>query len=237
MHGWGADIEDAEKAWHGWTEACAATKTDKCEYAAFGNGTAEGIDKFTNDLLTRLQANYTSGNGFVTITTRILDYLYHSGAWQALSYVLASWATGEPAVAAEVDKWKGITFPGYSPLTAALGLVRFAISCGDSIDLDGSTTEDALRELVRLSQTVSPKFGGLISGRSFCHRWTTRAVERLSGSMNVKPKNVVLVIGNSMDPITPFRAAKLVASAAHLGSQARLVRFEAIGHATGELTI
>jgi len=110
------------------------------------------------------------------------------------------------------------------------------IFCGDSADtLPEVTTADVFEELVRVSQTVSPKFGGIISSRAYCHRWTSRAVERYTGPWNNAPKNVVLVIGNEADPITPYRSAKLVASDEYLGSHARLILQQNFGHTSGAM--
>lgn len=107
------------------------------------------------------------------------------------------------------------------------------IFCGDSIDNNGATTKDVFNEIVRVSQTVSYKFGSQFNSRFFCHRWTSRAVERYSGPWNVKPKNTVLVIGNQADPITPFRSAKLIASDKYLGNSARLIQQWDFGHTSG----
>jgi len=124
--------------------------------------------------------------------------------------------------------------PGNDLLSAADSEMRdwsiIAISCGDSADPIGATTKDVFNELVRVSQVVSHKFGVLFNGRSYCHRWSSRAVERYQGPFNKKPKNIVLVIGNQADPITPFRSAKLVASQEYLGSNARLVQQWDFGH-------
>ena len=105
-----------------------------------------------------------------------------------------------------------------------------AIVCGDSADPIGATTKDVLNEVVRVSQAVSHKFGAAFNRKFFCHRWSTRAVERYQGPFNKKPKNVVLVIGNQADPITPFRNAKQVASQQYLGSSARLIQQWDFGH-------
>jgi hypothetical protein len=106
------------------------------------------------------------------------------------------------------------------------------ILCGDSADPIGATTKDVFNEIVRVSQVVSHKFGPLFSRRVFCHRWSSRAVERYQGPFNKKPKNIVLVIGNQADPITPFRSAKLVTSQDYLGNSARLVQQWDFGHAS-----
>ncbi|CAG8625997.1 13714_t:CDS:2, partial [Acaulospora colombiana] len=48
--------------------------------------------------------------------------------------------------------------------------------------------------------------------------------------MNIKPKNVVLIIGNTEDPTTPYSSARTLASSKHLGNKARLVKYHTLGH-------
>ncbi|PVF95174.1 alpha/beta-hydrolase [Serendipita vermifera] len=120
------------------------------------------------------------------------------------------------------------TYPPY-----VLSMLTLAIFCGDAVDSRGQTTKDFFQKVVKASQTVSPKFAPLTADgnmRGFCHRWKPRAVERLPKKINIKPKNVVLVIGNSEDPVTPYSSAKLLASSAHLGNKARLVKYNVMGH-------
>ena len=107
-----------------------------------------------------------------------------------------------------------------------------AILCSDAPDPNGATTKDVFNEIIRVSQTVSHKFGSAMSAKRYCHRWTSRAVERYQGPFNKKPKNVVLVIGNQADPITPFRNAKLITTEQYLGSNARLVQQSDFGHSS-----
>ncbi|PVF96258.1 hypothetical protein CPB86DRAFT_737148 [Serendipita vermifera] len=107
----------------------------------------------------------------------------------------------------------------------------FAIFCGDTADPIGQTTRDVLNENVRVVRNVSRKFGGDITEqRNWCHRWKSRAVERYSGPWNKTLSNITLVLGNQADPVTPYRNAKLVASAQYLGSNARLVQRWDFGH-------
>jgi len=124
------------------------------------------------------------------------------------------------------DPLSGTDFGGYKMSNYSI----VAILCGDSADPSKATTKDIFNEMVRVSQAVSHKFGPFFNPRSFCHRWSSRAVERYQGPFNKKPKNVVLVIGNQADPITPFRSAKLVASQQYLGINARLVQQWDFGH-------
>jgi hypothetical protein len=121
--------------------------------------------------------------------------------------------------------------PNFSPE------VRYAINCADVVDPGNMTTTEVFRSVVEASQNVSQHFGSLLNPRWICHRYTTRAVERLPLPMTTKPKNVVLVIGNEADPITPFSSAQSIASNAHFGSMSRLVKFKAVGHTSRKLSL
>jgi hypothetical protein len=112
-----------------------------------------------------------------------------------------------------------------------LSLSIYAIYCGDTVDSIGQTTHDILNQVVRVVQNTSRKFGGNAGTQSyFCHRWAPRAVERYQGPWNKEPANVVLVLGNEADPITPYRNAKKVASADFLGNNSRLIQRWDFGH-------
>ncbi|KIM20518.1 hypothetical protein M408DRAFT_30301 [Serendipita vermifera MAFF 305830] len=127
----------------------------------------------------------------------------------------------------------------WADLSSVWSQAGFAIACGDSQrPLSNYTTATLFEEVIQVAQGISPHFGTLLNVRWLCPGWTTRAVERLGDirgipyNLNIKPKNVVLVIGNSADPVTPFASAQALASKKRLGSKARLVKFNAIGHAT-----
>ncbi|PVF95170.1 hypothetical protein CPB86DRAFT_711744 [Serendipita vermifera] len=189
---------------------------------------------------------------FSTITENLRGTLYNSNVGEVMSDTFASIieevASVNNSTAKRRREANDMTTPisfkrfiPYAPLAAAednilapniLSMLMHAIFCGDAIDLRGQTTKDLFQKTVKAAQTVSPNFAPQteISFRGFCHRWTTRAVERLPKKINVKPKNVVLVIGNSEDPITPYSSAKSLASSAHLGNKARLVKYNVLGH-------
>jgi hypothetical protein len=70
--------------------------------------------------------------------------------------------------------------------------------CGDSVEVDPSivTTERVFEETIRQARDDWPLSASLVYANHFCHRYTSRAVERYSGPWDVQPKNVVLVLGN-----------------------------------------
>jgi hypothetical protein len=193
---------------------------------------------------------------FAMIAQQIYGSLYDPRSGRLLSQMLETVIRDELSVnstAKRLDKSASSTVPlslnrvfPYSSLTAraeniypsyVLSMIADAVLCGDSINSRGETTENLLQRIVEASQTVSRNFAPIsiqFGIRGFCHRWTSRAVERLPKKMNIKPKNVVLVIGNSEDPITPYSSAKLLASSARLGNKARLVKYNIVGHSSSE---
>jgi hypothetical protein len=130
--------------------------------------------------------------------------------------------------------------------------------CADAIDIDPNivTTEKVFEEAIRQARTGWPLSASFVGhfAEYFCHRYTSRSVERYLGPWNVQPKNVVLVIGNQgesefrvyeveisiflsflmslADPKTPFRNAQFVANL--LGGKARLVQQAGYGYTSSE---
>ncbi|PVF98673.1 hypothetical protein CPB86DRAFT_784504 [Serendipita vermifera] len=185
------------------------------------------------------------------VSQQIFFHLYRGSEWLSLNEVLeglvaeqaslTNTTTSKRGLSNLVPMKRGLSYslpmvPGYGILPAnRLNLVVIAIACGDAIDVQNRTTEDLFRNLITISRNESSTFTStqpLTNPRPFCHHWSSRAVERLPKRMNIKPKNVVLVIGNSEDVITPYSSARTLASSARLGNKARLVKFNAVGHAS-----
>jgi hypothetical protein len=84
------------------------------------------------------------------------------------------------------------------PSSTVVPFAYMRIRCSDSAELDPNivTTERIFEETIRISRTVWPMIASIIYSEHFCHRYTSRAVERYAGPWNVQPKNVVLVLGN-----------------------------------------
>jgi hypothetical protein len=120
-----------------------------------------------------------------------------------------------------------------------------AISCGDSVDPGSTTTQMVFDELVRVAKDVSGFCMPYLSFRYYivahhdlvapqfpqpaheCHLWPFRAAERYAGPFNAQLPNPMLVIGNTADPTTPFKSAKLVADA--FGDSATLIEQRGFG--------
>ncbi|TFK73770.1 hypothetical protein BDN72DRAFT_893725 [Pluteus cervinus] len=228
----GADREwaDIEAELTQFTRMCAAAGEQSCPLAA-GNATADDINATINKALelayeAKGQAGVTHNSLIETI--RQLMY-YPAESWPLLSPILQQFLVDAQNKNFTAGPSGGL--PSYM-FTRDLTMTAESIGCADGIDNPANLTTDiVLNEIVRTAQNVTHRFGSQLFLRNICHKWTSRAVERYSGPWNNKPKNVVLVIGNMADPITPFRDAKLLASEKMLGgANSRLVMATTFGH-------
>ncbi|KAG8804161.1 hypothetical protein FRC17_006033, partial [Serendipita sp. 399] len=255
------DYKTVEAALTKWTEACAESgRNGPCRFSAVGNAKpAEIMSKIQQILNTAYRIYDGTPLTISSLATvgpisqsnpRRWSYeylirliragLYNQETWADLSSILNTMLSLQAGVSSkEVEipiqlLTHGPFLYGYIP-SYILSYSTFAIFCSDVIDSQGETTQELFNSTVQAAQTVSSNFAHLTpsqSMRSFCHQWKARAVERLSAPMNKKPKNVVLVIGNTGDPITPYESAQRIASSALLGTQARLVKFDTVGHSS-----
>jgi hypothetical protein len=193
---------------------------------------------------------------FSQISTQIMSGLYHAPYWSSINDLLellvaeqanlTVTSTSKRGPSTLMSMKRNLLHP--LPIGGPFGLIPantlnhivFAIACGDSIDSNDHTTEEVFQNIVTLSRNSSQTFASvmpLVNPRPYCHQWTSRAVERLPKPMNKKPKNVVLVIGNTEDVITPYSSARTLASSGRLGNKARLVKFNAIGHGSSKYIV
>lgn len=239
-----------------WAQACAATPN--C-YAArqLSNPTPEKVLALFDQALNTAHAQY---NGYVWtvqgqnnqtayldknnfswdfIASNIRTALYDQKLWQILGETIPVIVSLQHNSKETAQFELKLPFrPQYGILPEyALDMVNIAIYCSDTIDPAGETTEDLFQAFVDAAQKTSKWAGATLAQnmRSHCHRFASRAIERLPQKMNKKPKNVVLVIGNTGDPITPYDSARRVASSEFLGNQSRLIKFNAVGHGSHAL--
>lgn len=236
------DVEDAEGALKGWVTYCVDAP-DSCSLGSLGNGTASGVMSVINNILDTAYRTYdgssppsATGYTFNQISNEIYLSLSNSGMWKNLDNYLVSLnilQANSTSIPSTSDRKRTKIQPQVPLLSPE---IRYAINCGDVVDPEDYNTIELFRMLIDVASFTSPHFGSLVNYRWICHRYTTRSAERFSSlsasirDVKTKPKNVVLVIGNSADPIAPYNSAKSIASGAHLGSMARLIRLNAVGH-------
>lgn len=85
------------------------------------------------------------------------------------------------------------------------------IHCLDRSARAGS--QERLMPALEKIANVSRVFDGVTAGISMaCAQWKLQPKERYDGNFQVKPKNPVLLIGNTWDGLTPVRSARNVSS-------------------------
>lgn len=87
----------------------------------------------------------------------------------------------------------------------------WAIHCGDRAPRADTLAEvqPAFEKLVQTSKLIGPVIGWR---SAICAQWPMEAKERAGGDFQVKTKNPVLVVGNTIDAHTPLRSAMNVSS-------------------------
>ncbi|KAK9670786.1 nedd8-conjugating enzyme UBE2F [Basidiobolus ranarum] len=100
------------------------------------------------------------------------------------------------------------------------------IKCGDVRVHTANITE--MMPVFEVRHNKSRFFGDYADNApAQCAQWALPAKERYMGDFNVKPKNPVLVIGNTHDPVTPLVSARNV-SETFKGSV--LLQHDSYGH-------
>ncbi|CAG8601602.1 2430_t:CDS:10 [Acaulospora colombiana] len=247
----GADEQygDANAVLEGFYNTCALAGPSKCAVAE-RYPTPEGIKGALDQMLGATYKNWNDGNGGLSYNQfaqqAIFANLYYP-SWpktaQAIVLGLNGSLSESAAMLKTIPEENRFKLPLVSSTPAYSGSIwkrdldkrQFNANyygCSDTPEVNPEivTTERVMEEKIRISRTVWPIAASLHYADHFCHRYTSRGVERYSGPWDVQPKNVVLVIGNQADPSTPFRNAQLVTRL--LGSKARLVQQAGYGHTT-----
>ncbi|KAJ3180713.1 hypothetical protein HDU87_001826 [Geranomyces variabilis] len=102
-----------------------------------------------------------------------------------------------------------------------------AIVCANTRP-DYTGREDELeREMSRVATQHPLGYASAASLQVGCTYWPIRAVETFAGPWNATTKSTVLVLANTLDPVTPVESARIAHS---LLGNARIVETEAYGH-------
>ncbi|KAI0330979.1 alpha/beta-hydrolase [Cubamyces sp. BRFM 1775] len=224
---WRTQVSSAEDVYNGFANACALAGPDECAVAPFEGATgADVIDHISKAIETVHDHPSASNVSMMLLRGNIYGGLYKPGQW----YVLAN--NTLPGLLDSVIGSGNATQQHQRCRTysAAHSYTEPAVVCVDSVNADPNLTiNDIFDEIVNVTRTVSPSFGGFwpIPWHR-CSYWPVRAVERYQGPFNKTLANRVLVIGNSWDNATPFFESHHIADV--LGDQAALVRQNGFGH-------
>ncbi|KAL0947938.1 hypothetical protein HGRIS_010569 [Hohenbuehelia grisea] len=204
-HKW---LVDAEATFERFLRDCAAAGPSRCALAQFPNQPwdhiRDRIDAYFDDLaLHPLPLPSGSRPGYLT-----------SGLARSTLYIGIEIPKLWPKWASLFGgALSGDARPLYDfAIRQAIGgydYARTAVSCADapeSNDVDFPTPEDLAEEAVRTISEVSPRFGVSIEFSEpdgGCQFWPYRSPGRFSGPWNATLATPMLIVSNTLDPITP----------------------------------
>ncbi|KAH7339936.1 TAP-like protein-domain-containing protein [Rhizoctonia solani] len=246
----GVALQSIDETFDGFAAACAKAGPSRCAIAD-QNSTEASIRQWTRNLINaaydyRRVTGPSAALSSASIRSAIFRGLYTPQSWPDLAQKL-----GEAAVflsnptsvkATQAKRWLATSVstvgnqhkPRNQPDTTEEThmYANEAITCADSQDAGSTTTKEVFDHIVNITRKVSPMFGpiAVLGSATYCHRWPVRAVERYTGPWNKRLSNPILVLGNKLDPVTPYLSAKHVADA--LGISAVLVEQNAFGHSS-----
>ncbi|KAI4521149.1 hypothetical protein K525DRAFT_201962 [Schizophyllum commune Loenen D] len=233
------NLNTSDAAFAGFTDGCVKAGKDGCQLVQTGNETGADIKARIQSFLDQAHDLVEAGADMSqTLTSaefrgQILSALYSPTNWGKFATLTASYGQSLQALSTNATVPDALAAQ-LAPLkrNASLTYEGPAIWCGDGVDAGNMTMRDGFDAIVQASENVSPFFGPKwwdIPG-VLCFAWPARAVERHTGPWDNKLKNRVLVIGNTADPVTPFKNAQLMADL--LGDSAVLIRQDGFGHAS-----
>ncbi|KAF7305243.1 hypothetical protein HMN09_00775100 [Mycena chlorophos] len=233
-HKWAfGDLASTEKTYAYYLQKCSEAGPSRCPIAKRQNEPPSDISARIETLLDALAVSPLPvvGNGVARpgILTSgcarglLLEYLERPPLWSESALAFAQAMSGNGTLL-------------YNKLTASYStraerpqgqhydLARLAVSCLDSPppfeDTERSpppSAEDLAAEFLRTMDHVSPHFGASVSvgePDGGCHFWPTsgKGPERFTGPWNATLEVPMLIVSNTMDPITPIQSGLLINS-------------------------
>ncbi|KAL1761686.1 TAP-like protein-domain-containing protein [Schizophyllum commune] len=217
------NLNTTDAAFAGFTDGCVKAGKDGCQLGFLDQ--AHDLVEAGADMSQTLTSAEFRG--------QILSALYSPTNWGKFAALAASYGQSLQSLSTNATVPADLASQ-LAPLkrNASTTYEGPAIWCGDGVDAGNMTMRDGFDAIVQASENVSSFFGPKwwdIPG-VLCFAWPARAVERFTGPWYNKLKNRVLVIGNTADPVTPFKNAQLMADL--LGESAVLIRQDGFGHAS-----
>lgn len=201
-------LTDTDKTFAGFISGCVAAP-DQCALAR-DNATAADLEKTVSDLIDTLKYNPVALGGLLIdynlIKEVILGYLYSPLAWDELAGGLNGLITGNITALIEFAEAFGARPQGIAAESYP------AIKCADNAARAPTLADvrPAVDELYAKSRYGGDKISAIALR---CAQWRMDAKERYAGDFRVKTRNPVLLVGNTLDPVTPLVSARNVSEA------------------------
>ncbi|KAJ7687836.1 Alpha/Beta hydrolase protein [Mycena rosella] len=208
-------LASTEKTYRFYLEACSHAGPEACPLTQYQDEPFEEIEAriesfFDRLAVTPLPVPFAFRPGFLTsgaARALLLMYLERPPQWADSATALAEAMAGNGTLLFN----KLATPPPAS--TPSYDLVRLGVTCIDSPPPESSadmpTAEDLAAEFLKTMREVSPHFGASVSvgePDGGCQYWKFSGPERFTGPWNATLEWPMLIVSNTMDPITPIES-------------------------------
>ncbi|UGS38040.1 alpha/beta fold hydrolase [Capillimicrobium parvum] len=207
----GSDLSSAETL-NAFLDLCGSADAAHCAFTA---GSPEATRAKYADLLTRLRTDPRSATlTYAQVVSITGNDLYSVASWPSLATTLQDlWTTGDAAPPTAI--------PGQQIGQA------FAIRCSESPNPGPAAFPSLDAFAYQRAGPIGPYWSWTSAA---CASWRAKAADRYSGPWDRRTAHPVLVVNNTYDPASPYRAA--VAMARRL-ARARLLTVDGYGHIVG----
>ncbi|KAK7002424.1 hypothetical protein R3P38DRAFT_1733804 [Favolaschia claudopus] len=228
-------LASTEKTYRFYLETCSRAGPEACPLAQYTDEPYEAIESrletfFDSLVVTPLPVPFGSRPAYLT-----------SGAARALLLILLQrpirWSESAHAFAQAMNSANGtLIFDALPrPSKSSYDLVRLGVTCMDSpppsSPKEVPTPEDLAAELMKTMREVSPHFGASVSvgePDGGCQYWPVKGPERFAGPWNASLEWPMLIVSNTMDPITPIQSGLRINSL--MPDSSRLIIQDGPGH-------
>lgn len=203
-------LEDSDKVFEAALTACAEN-ADQCVLAQ--NRTASELIQFAYGWFEDLKTNpavlqLPTGDGFIITYTMprtvLSNALYSPTLWPGFTSLMQA--------VIEEDVLSVAQFILNLPTaTAADAEAQYGIKCGDV--WEPQNDKEAVRLIQEARANQSSSFGDALDIiPATCGQWSLQAVESYRGDFRVNTSAPILLVGNTLDPVTPLAAAYAMSS-------------------------
>lgn len=196
-------VRDADELFRAFIDECVASPTN-CPMAR-DNITAVDLEAKLYDLFYKLKYDPVPFEGIIidysVVKMVVFSTLYRPTEWPALAAALDNLLTGD------LESLKGNPLVTASGVGGVVGTDALSgIGCSDAFTR--ASKLDDLRPDLDLLMASSKLMGdGIAFLYLQCAHWPFAAKERYEGDFTAKTSHPVLLIGNTLDPITPLASA------------------------------
>ncbi|KAJ7723249.1 hypothetical protein B0H16DRAFT_1385505 [Mycena metata] len=230
-------LASTEKTYRFYLETCSSAGPEACPLSRYTDEPYEEIEArleyfFDTLAVAPLPVPFAVRPGFLTsgaARALLLMYLERPPQWSESALALSQAMAGNGTLLFnKLATPRAESIPHYD-------LVRLGVTCMDSpppkSPAEVPTAEDLAAELMRSMREVSPHFGVSVSvgePDGGCQYWPVRGSERFAGPWNATLEWPMLIVSNTMDPITPIESGLRINSL--MPNSTRIIIQDGPGH-------